>query len=53
MTAVINSSTAMNAITLSALHVKAISFYAACGIVIGGNLGSTSTGLIAHLGTTQ
>lgn len=52
ITALIQSSSAMIVIVLSALHAEMIDIYAAFAIVIGANIGTTSTLLIASLNGT-
>ncbi len=50
LTAIIQSSSATTAITLSALYSGIIGFDAAAGVMIGANLGTTATAVIGAIG---
>jgi phosphate:Na+ symporter len=52
LTAVLQSSTAAIAMTLTALHTEAISFDQATAMVIGASIGTTLTSLLVSIGAT-
>ncbi len=52
MTAVLQSSTAAVATTLTALHAEAINFEQAAALVVGASIGTTLTGALVTIGAT-
>jgi len=50
VTAIVQSSSAVTALAVALVDANVISFRASLGVLLGANVGSTSTGLIASLG---